>query len=425
MAKITYLRGRQILDSRGTPTVEVDMVLDDGEICRGSVPSGASTGSHEAIELRDGNKNEFNGKSVKNAIENINEIVKKNIEGKNFDSYEKFDDFLLNLDGTDNKSKLGANTILACSITFLKCLAKNNGQEIYQFLNKNEEFMLPAPLMNIINGGAHANNGLDIQEFMIVPAGFDSFSESLRAGVEIFHNLKDLLNKNSHSTAVGDEGGFAPDLKSNEEALSFISEAVSNAGYKLGSEVYFALDVAATEIYKNKKYRIDKKDLNVEEISIYYQKLIDKYPIISIEDPLDEDDWDGWAMLTNLIGDKVQLVGDDLFVTNNSRLQTGIDKSAGNSILIKINQIGSISETLQAIDLAKKNNYSYIISHRSGETEDAIIADISVATNSGQIKTGSCSRTDRTAKYNQLLRIEDSLGKKAKFAKLKTFNTIA
>ena len=425
MAKITYLRGRQILDSRGTPTVEVDMVLDDGEICRGSVPSGASTGSHEAIELRDGNKNEFNGKSVKNAIENINEIVKKNIEGKNFDSYEKFDDFLLNLDGTDNKSKLGANTILACSMTFLKCLAKNNGQEIYQFLNKNEEFMLPAPLMNIINGGAHANTGLDIQEFMIVPAGFDSFSESLRAGVEIFHNLKDLLNKNSHSTAVGDEGGFAPDLKSNEEALSFISEAVSNAGYKLGSEVYFALDVAATEIYKNKKYRIDKKDLNVEEISIYYQKLIDKYPIISIEDPLDEDDWDGWAMLTNLVGDKVQLVGDDLFVTNNSRLQTGIDKSAGNSILIKINQIGSISETLQAIDLAKKNNYSYIISHRSGETEDAIIADISVATNSGQIKTGSCSRTDRTAKYNQLLRIEDSLGKKAKFAKLKTFNTIA
>ena len=425
MAKITYLRGRQILDSRGTPTVEVDMVLDDGEICRGSVPSGASTGSHEAIELRDGNKNEFNGKSVKNAIENINEIVKKNIEGKNFDSYEKFDDFLLNLDGTDNKSKLGANTILACSMTFLKCLAKNNGQEIYQFLNKNEEFMLPAPLMNIINGGAHANNGLDIQEFMIVPAGFDSFSESLRAGVEIFHNLKDLLNKNSHSTAVGDEGGFAPDLKSNEEALSFISEAVSNAGYKLGTEVFFALDVAATEIYNNKKYRIDKKDLNIEEISIYYQKLIDKYPIISIEDPLDEDDWDGWAMLTNLVGDKVQLVGDDLFVTNNSRLQTGIDKSAGNSILIKINQIGSISETLQAIDLAKKNNYSYIISHRSGETEDAIIADISVATNSGQIKTGSCSRTDRTAKYNQLLRIEDSLGKKAKFAKLKTFNTIA
>ena len=425
MAKITYLRGRQILDSRGTPTVEVDMVLDDGEICRGSVPSGASTGSHEAIELRDGNKNEFNGKSVKNAVKNINEIVKKNIEGKNFDSYEKFDDFLLNLDGTYYKSKLGANTILACSITFLKCLAKNNGQEIYQFLNKNEEFMLPAPLMNIINGGAHANNGLDIQEFMIVPAGFDSFSESLRAGVEIFHNLKELLNKNSHSTAVGDEGGFAPDLKSNEEALSFISEAVSNAGYKLGSEVFFALDVAATEIYNNKKYRIDKKDLNIEEISIYYQKLIDKYPIISIEDPLDEDDWDGWAMLTNLIGDKVQLVGDDLFVTNNSRLQTGIDKSAGNSILIKINQIGSISETLQAIDLAKKNNYSYIISHRSGETEDAIIADISVATNSGQIKTGSCSRTDRTAKYNQLLRIEDSLGKKAKFAKLKTFNTIA
>jgi enolase len=277
--------------------------------------------------------------------------------------------------------------------------------------------------MNIINGGAHANNGLDIQEFMIVPAGFPTFSESLRAGVEIFHKLKDLLNKNSHSTAVGDEGGFAPNLRSNEEALSFISEAVSNAGYKLGKEIFFALDVAATEIYKNQKYRIDNKDLGIDEISRYYQELIEKYPIISIEDPLDEDDWDGWKMLTKLIGDKVQLVGDDLFVTNNARLQKGIDEQAANSILIKINQIGSISETLQAIELAKKNDFSYIISHRSGETEDSIIADISVATSSGQIKTGSCSRTDRTAKYNQLLRIEDTLGDKARFSKLKTFNS--
>jgi len=423
MAKITYLRGRQILDSRGNPTVEVDMSLDQGEICRGSVPSGASTGSHEAIELRDKNPKEFNGKSVKQAVNNINVVIQKSIVDKNFASLQEFDHFLFNLDGTENKSKLGANAVLACSMTFLKCIAKNSNKEVYEFLNTNEEYVLPSPLMNIINGGAHANNGLDIQEFMIVPAGFATFSESLRAGVEIFHKLKDLLNKNSHSTAVGDEGGFAPNLRSNEEALSFISEAVSNAGYKLGKEIFFALDVAATEIYKNQKYRIDNKDLGIDEISRYYQELIEKYPIISIEDPLDEDDWDGWRMLTKLIGDKVQLVGDDLFVTNNARLQKGIDEQAANSILIKINQIGSISETLQAIELAKKNDFSYIISHRSGETEDSIIADISVATSSGQIKTGSCSRTDRTAKYNQLLRIEDTLGDKARFSKLKTFNS--
>ena len=423
MAKITYLRGRQILDSRGNPTVEVDMSLDQGEICRGSVPSGASTGSHEAIELRDKNPKEFNGKSVKQAVNNINVVIQKSIVDKNFASLQEFDHFLFNLDGTENKSKLGANAVLACSMTFLKCIAKNSNKEVYEFLNTNEEYVLPSPLMNIINGGAHANNGLDIQEFMIVPAGFATFSESLRAGVEIFHKLKDLLNKNSHSTAVGDEGAFAPNLRSNEEALSFISEAVSNAGYKLGKEIFFALDVAATEIYKNQKYRIDNKDLGIDEISRYYQELIEKYPIISIEDPLDEDDWDGWRMLTKLIGDKVQLVGDDLFVTNNARLQKGIDEQAANSILIKINQIGSISETLQAIELAKKNDFSYIISHRSGETEDSIIADISVATSSGQIKTGSCSRTDRTAKYNQLLRIEDTLGDKARFSKLKTFNS--
>jgi len=423
MAKITYLRGRQILDSRGNPTVEVDMRLDQGEICRGSVPSGASTGSHEAIELRDKNPKEFNGKSVKQAVNNINVVIQKSIVDKNFASLQEFDHFLFNLDGTENKSKLGANAVLACSMTFLKCIAKNSNKEVYEFLNTNGEYVLPSPLMNIINGGAHANNGLDIQEFMIVPAGFPTFSESLRAGVEIFHKLKDLLNKNSHSTAVGDEGGFAPNLRSNEEALSFISEAVSNAGYKLGKEIFFALDVAATEIYKNQKYRIDNKDLGIDEISRYYQELIEKYPIISIEDPLDEDDWDGWKMLTKLIGDKVQLVGDDLFVTNNARLQKGIDEQAANSILIKINQIGSISETLQAIELAKKNDFSYIISHRSGETEDSIIADISVATSSGQIKTGSCSRTDRTAKYNQLLRIEDTLGDKARFSKLKTFNS--
>jgi enolase len=308
-------------------------------------------------------------------------------------------------------------------MTFLKCLSKNSNKEIYQFLSNNKGYLLPVPLMNIINGGAHANNGLDIQEFMIVPAGFSTFSDSLRAGSEIFQTLKEILNKNGHSTAVGDEGGFAPDLSSNEEALEYISKAISASGYKLGEEIFLALDVAATEIYKNKKYRIDKKELSINEISSYYEELISKFPIISIEDPLDEDDWEGWTMLTKLIGDKVQLVGDDLFVTNKSRLLTGIKKKAANSILVKINQIGTISETLEAIELAKKNNYSYIISHRSGETEDSIIADIAVATNSGQIKTGSCSRTDRTAKYNQLLRIEEFLGSDAKFSKLKTFNS--
>ena len=422
MARITFLKGRQILDSRGTPTVEVDMSLDNGQICRGSVPSGASTGTHEAVELRDGN-NEFNGKSVNNAVQNINKVIKKESLNLDFNSIENFDNFLIDLDGTKNKSNLGANAILACSITFLKCMSKNNNMEVYEYLNNDGTFTLPAPLMNIINGGAHANNGLDIQEFMIVPGGFDTFSDSLRAGVEIFQNLKELLNKDGHSTAVGDEGGFAPNLNTNEEALVYISNAVANAGYELGKEIFFALDVAASEIYENGKYKIDQKLVSVDEISNYYNELTNKFPIISIEDPLDEDDWEGWTNLTKMIGNNVQLVGDDLFVTNNSRLQTGINKQAANSILVKINQIGSISETIKAIELAKENNYSYIISHRSGETEDSIIADIAVATNSGQIKTGSCSRTDRTSKYNQLLRIEDFLGEKGKFSRLNTFNS--
>ncbi|NSW88457.1 phosphopyruvate hydratase [bacterium] len=422
MARITFLKGRQILDSRGTPTVEVDMSLDNGQICRGSVPSGASTGTHEAVELRDGN-NEFNGKSVNNAVQNINKVIKKESLNLDFNSIENFDNFLIDLDGTKNKSNLGANAILACSITFLKCMSKNNNMEVYEYLNNDGTFTLPAPLMNIINGGAHANNGLDIQEFMIVPGGFDTFSDSLRAGVEIFQNLKELLNNDGHSTAVGDEGGFAPNLNTNEEALVYISNAVANAGYELGKEIFFALDVAASEIYENGKYKIDQKLVSVDEISNYYNELTNKFPIISIEDPLDEDDWEGWTNLTKMIGNNVQLVGDDLFVTNNSRLQTGIDKQAANSILVKINQIGSISETIKAIELAKENNYSYIISHRSGETEDSIIADIAVATNSGQIKTGSCSRTDRTSKYNQLLRIEDFLGEKGKFSRLNTFNS--
>ena len=423
MSRITYLKGRQILDSRGTPTVEVDMSLDNGPICRGSVPSGASTGSHEAIELRDNDTKKFNGKSVFRALENINVVILSSVKNRDFDSLADFDSFLVELDGTKNKSKIGANAILACSVAYLKCSAKSLHKEVYEFLNPNGPYYLPAPLMNIINGGAHANNGLDIQEFMIVPAGFESFSDSLQAGVETFINLKEILQTNGYSTAVGDEGGFAPSLKSNEEALELIAEAINKAGYRLGKDIYLALDVAASEIYKDRKYKIDKQLLPSEEIIEYYKKIISTYPIISIEDPFHEDDWDAWSSLTQTVGSTVQIVGDDLFVTNEERLRMGIEQKAGNSILVKINQIGTISETLKTIELAKENNYSYIISHRSGETEDTIISDIAVATASGQIKTGSCSRTDRTAKYNQLLRIEDFLGKKSKFAKLSTFHT--
>tara|TARA_Y100001936_G_C16092229_1_gene687468 strand:+ start:4840 stop:6117 length:1278 start_codon:yes stop_codon:yes gene_type:complete len=422
MATVTYLKARQILDSRGTPTVEADMRLDNGNICRASVPSGASTGSYESVELRDKDKNKFNGKGVLKAIENINSIISKEIKNKEFQTINEFDSFLINLDGTDNKSKIGANAILACSMAFMKCSASNMNKEIYEFLNPDGPYLLPTPLMNIINGGAHANNGLDIQEFMIVPAGFDTFSESLRAGVEIFMSLKQILEKKNYSTAVGDEGGFAPDLKSNQDALELISISIKDAGYKLGEEVYLALDVAASEICTNKKYKIDGNLLLPDELIEYYKNLCKKYPIISIEDPIHEDDWSNWSNLTSQIGDHVQIVGDDLFVTNEARLNRGIEEKAGNSILVKINQIGSISETIDTINLANSNNFSYIVSHRSGETEDSTISDIAVGTKSGQIKTGSCSRTDRTSKYNQLIRIEEFLGDKAGFAKLSTFH---
>ena len=422
MATVTYLKARQILDSRGTPTVEADMRLDNGNICRASVPSGASTGSYESVELRDKDKNKFNGKGVLKAIKNINSIISKEIKNKEFQTINEFDSFLINLDGTDNKSKIGANAILACSMAFMKCSASNMNKEIYEFLNPDGPYLLPTPLMNIINGGAHANNGLDIQEFMIVPAGFDTFSESLRAGVEIFMSLKKILEKKNYSTAVGDEGGFAPDLKSNQDALELISISIKDAGYKLGEEVYLALDVAASEICTNKKYKIDGNLLLPDELIEYYKNLCKKYPIISIEDPIHEDDWSNWSNLTSQIGDHVQIVGDDLFVTNEARLNRGIEEKAGNSILVKINQIGSISETIDTINLANSNNFSYIVSHRSGETEDSTISDIAVGTNSGQIKTGSCSRTDRTSKYNQLIRIEEFLGDKAGFAKLSTFH---
>ena len=420
MPKINYIKARQILDSRGTPTVEVDMSLEGQKLVRSSVPSGASTGSYEAVELRDDTEY-FLGKGVSKAVENINTTIAKHIINSEFKGINDFDQQLINLDSTSNKSKLGANAILACSLSFTKCLAQFDNKELFQSLYENSDYLLPTPLMNIINGGAHANNGLDIQEFMIVPAGFETFSESLRAGVEIFMNLKKILNDKNYSTAVGDEGGFAPDLKSNEEALDLISEAIEKAGYKVGEDIFLALDVAATELFSENKYSYNSEKLTTNELIEVYENLVNKYPIISIEDPLDEDDWNAWSLLTSKIGSKVQLVGDDLFVTNIKRLKKGIESKAGNSILVKINQIGSISETIDAINLAKKNQFSYIISHRSGETEDSFIADLAVATGSGQIKTGSCSRTDRTSKYNQLLRIEDLLGSDSKFAGLSTF----
>jgi len=420
MPKIKYLKARQILDSRGSPTVEVDMSIDDGEIFRASVPSGASTGKYEAVELRDNNDN-YNGKSVHNAVSNVNDLIKNKIINKNFNSIYEFDNEILNLDNTANKSNLGANAILACSLSFIKCLANNSNKSLYEFLLTDQEYILPCPLMNIINGGAHANNGLDIQEFMIIPAGFKSFSDSLQAGVETFLKLKELLNKKSYSTAVGDEGGFAPDLKTNEEALNLILDSITLAGYEPGKNIFLALDVASSELYNQGKYSYDKELLSSSELIDVYKDLTSKFPIISIEDPLDEDDWESWKSITKSLGNSIQLVGDDLFVTNKSKLQMGIDTNAANSILVKINQIGSISETLDTINMAKNNNFSYIISHRSGETEDSSIADISVGTKSGQIKTGSCSRSDRTAKYNQLLRIEDQLKGKCEFAGLSTF----
>ena len=420
MPKIKYLKARQILDSRGSPTVEVDMSIDDGEIFRASVPSGASTGKYEAVELRDNNDN-YNGKSVHNAVSNVNDLIKNKIINKNFNNIYEFDNEILNLDNTANKSNLGANAILACSLSFIKCLANNSNKSLYEFLLTDQEYILPCPLMNIINGGAHANNGLDIQEFMIIPAGFKSFSDSLQAGVETFLKLKELLNKKSYSTAVGDEGGFAPDLKTNEEALNLILDSITLAGYEPGKNIFLALDVASSELYNQGKYSYDNELLSSSELIGVYKDLTSKFPIISIEDPLDEDDWESWKSITKSLGNSIQLVGDDLFVTNKSKLQMGIDTNAANSILVKINQIGSISETLDTINMAKNNNYSYIISHRSGETEDSSIADIAVGTKSGQIKTGSCSRSDRTAKYNQLLRIEDQLKGKCDFAGLSTF----
>ena len=411
MIKIKKIIGRQIIDSRGNPTCEADVILDNGIIGRGAVPSGASTGKLEALELRDNDLSSFSGKSVLNAVSNINNDISNNIDDRYGYTQETFDQFLIDLDGTGNKERLGANAILASSIAFANANALNSNIPLYQSLTDDSSYMLPIPMMNIINGGCHANNHLDFQEFMILPVGFDLIGSSIKAGAEIFHTLKSSLEKLGMSTAVGDEGGFAPNLNGNREALDIIIDSIIQAGYKPGEEIFLALDVASSEFYKDGIYTLSSENLklNSDEFIKYLSDLRDDYPIISIEDGLAEDDWDGWLNLTNKLGDNTQLVGDDLFVTNPSIFKKGIEKNIANSILIKLNQIGTITETLEAIRLAKENNYNFIISHRSGETEDVTIADLSVATSSGLIKTGSMSRSDRVAKYNQLIRIEEQI----------------
>ena len=416
--EIVKTLGREILDSRGNPTVEADVYLADGTIGRAAVPSGASTGEHEAVELRDGNKARYLGKGVIQAAENISKLISPMVTGLDAADQTTLDRKMLSLDGTPNKSKLGANAILAVSMAAARASAESEMTPLYRYLGGVNARVLPVPMMNVINGGAHADNSVDLQEFMIVPVGATSFREALRMGVETFHTLKTVLKKRGYSTAVGDEGGFAPNLKSNEEALEVLMEAIGKAGFQAGEQVAIALDPASSEFYDQdkKKYvfkKSDKSEKTSEQMVEFWSKWVSQYPILSIEDGMAEDDWDGWKKLTDALGKKIQLVGDDLFVTNSERLQQGIDRSVANSILVKLNQIGSLTETLEAIRLASNAAYTSVISHRSGETEDAFIADLAVATNAGQIKTGSASRTDRIAKYNQLLRIEEELGEAA------------
>ncbi len=418
MSAIVDIQARQILDSRGNPTVEVDVALVDGSFGRASVPSGASTGVHEAWELRDTNqKSVYLGKGVEQAVANVNGEIAVALDGMDALEQAEIDARMIELDGTENKKKLGANAILGVSLAVAHAAADHCGLPLYRYLGGAGARLLPAPMMNIINGGQHADNSVDVQEFMVMPLGFESFSEALRCGVEIFHNLKSVLKGKKLNTAVGDEGGFAPDLPSNGAALDLILEAIDKAGYKAGEQVWIALDAAATEFYDSKKklYTIDGKELSAAAMVDFLEAWVDKYPICSIEDGCSEDDWEGWSLLTQRLGKKVQLVGDDLFVTNTKRLQRGIDDHVANSILIKVNQIGTLSETIEAIQLAQRNGYTTIASHRSGETEDSTIADLAVALSTGQIKTGSASRTDRTAKYNQLLRIEEMLGDSAQY----------
>lgn len=417
MAMITEVYAREILDSRGNPTVEVEVCLEDGAVGRAAVPSGASTGVHEAVELRDGDKDRYLGKGVTKAVDNVNDVIAEAIIGLEATRQTEIDELLVRLDGTPNKGRLGANAILGVSMAVAKAAAASVGLPLYLYLGGVAAKELPVPMMNILNGGQHADNNVDIQEFMIMPVGASSFAEALRMNAEIYHNLKALLKEKGLSTALGDEGGFAPNLKCNSEAIEVILEAVKKAGYKPGKDIVMALDVASSEFYKDGKYVLEGEGVEKtsEEMVDYIAELCAKYPIISVEDGLAEDDWDGWKKLTRKLGKKVQLVGDDLFVTNENRLKEGIKKGVGNAILIKVNQIGTLTETFNAIETAKRAGYTTIISHRSGETEDTTLADIAVAVNAGQIKTGAPARTDRVAKYNQLLRIEEDLGKAAKY----------
>ncbi|MHB0886569.1 MAG: phosphopyruvate hydratase [Bacillota bacterium] len=413
--KITAVKAREILDSRGNPTVEVDVTLSGGARGRAAVPSGASTGAYEAVELRDGDKSRYGGKGVRQAVQNVNETIAPKVHGHDVLDQKGLDKKLIELDGTPNKGRLGANAILGVSLAAAKAAAAELKLPLYAYLGGITAKVLPVPMMNILNGGKHADNNVDIQEFMIVPAGLPTFAEALRAGAEVFHALKSVLKQKGLNTAVGDEGGFAPDLKSNHEALESIVEAITKAGYKPGAEVFLALDPAATELFEGGRYYLKGEGVvhTPEEMVKFYSAWCDAYPIVSIEDGLAEDDWDGWKLLTQAIGGRVQLVGDDLFVTNTARLQKGIDAGVANSILIKVNQIGTLTETLQAIDMAKKAGYTAVVSHRSGETEDTTIAHLVAACGTGQLKTGAPSRTDRVAKYNELLRIEEELGANA------------
>lgn len=417
MSEIVRVKGREVIDSRGNPTVEAEIELASGVVGRAAVPSGASTGEREAVELRDGDKSRYLGKGVLKAVENVNTAINDALKGKDITAQAEIDQTMIDLDGTDNKGKLGANAILAASMAAVQAAALEQKVSLFEYLGDGE-YSLPVPMMNIINGGAHADNSVDLQEFMILPVGAPSFKESLRYGAEVFHTLKSVLGKKGYSTAVGDEGGFAPNLGSNQEALDVIAEAIELAGFKMGQDIYLGLDVASSEFCENGQYNLasEGKVYDSAGFADYLAGLVAQYPIISIEDGMDENDWDGWKGLTEKLGDKVQLVGDDLFVTNTSILSRGIEQSIANSILIKVNQIGTITETLNAIKMAHDANYTAVVSHRSGETEDTTIADLAVATRAGQIKTGSMSRSDRIAKYNQLLRIEEQLGDKAIYA---------
>ena len=426
MAVIVDVYGREILDSRGNPTVEVEVTLEDGAFGRAAVPSGASTGAFEAVELRDGDKSRYLGKGVTKAVENVNSVLGPELVGMEASDQVAIDQLMLELDGTENKGKLGANAILGVSLAVAKAQADSVGLPLYQYIGGVAAQDLPVPMMNILNGGAHADNNVDIQEFMIMPVGAESFAQALRMGAEVFHSLKKVLQDKGLNTAVGDEGGFAPNLSSNVQAIEVILQANEAAGYTPGDEVSIALDVASTEMFADGKYNFAGEGIqrNTDEMIEFYAELIKKYPIVSIEDPLSEDEWDSWQKLTSALGSKVQLVGDDLFVTNTKRLSKGIEQGVANSILIKVNQIGTLTETLQAIEMAKKAGYTAVVSHRSGETEDTTIADIVVGVNAGQIKTGAPSRTDRVAKYNQLLRIEDMLGDVARYPGKSAFYSV-